>query len=409
MKFTELIRRSQHFGIERFGITFGLLSVVLISCVIGFLVQSHARDEAYDRKQAVYTASAKSDVAEVTLNAPKVCRSTDGTRAMVVLNVNQRESKVSDISTDASSYKARVTTIDNRGKMVASQTNPHPSGGIFVFGNSGYIGIYFVAPNGFARERTLLGLESSYVAKNSTKSDHDRWVFQFNLGADGVQKAKSLDTESFDPSAFYAECIQDDAEKEIRKSLDQNLSDMSDMLLRIKEAKSRVSRDGVALEAITPEYIKGDVITTVNKVTTLQTKSVAFGGFDFDWRAASLETGYIKAACGSNDSLTFLKYMKSGADTTAKSADKDPYTLMTQQSGDTDSWIMQDGSSVRDASDAVKKDCKDLEQLWANYGKAKQEYQVTNIYKLLDLDIEKDSMASVYTSNIEKDAFKVVG
>lgn len=401
---SDFIKANKHYGIERFGIVFGILSMSLLAIIIVFSVQGHEADVKADLAQTIYTSKSVSSVDGVTLDVTNVCRSADGTHAMILAKVDTEDSKLSDISTDATAYDCRVMAINERGTHVAMQSAPM-SGNVYVFGTTGYIGIYINCPNGVKRERLLVGLETSYLAKKSDTADKDTWTMMVNLGADAAQVCDSLDAKTFDPTAFYAETIMNEQDTKLRATCDDDLQQMADLLTQINEAQSRVRKNGVTLDGMVPSYVYGDKITGTTDALTLETDTVAFGGFDCDWRSTDINGSYMAAACGSDKTLDFLKYMKAGADTTVSSQELDPYTV-SKKTLTSAVWLMSDGSAVSSASKDVQTSVTELTGYWNRYMELKYKYQCTDVYALMTLEMQKSVIADTYTVSQGDDAFQ---
>lgn len=409
-KISSLIKAGKHYGIERFGILVGVLFFGLVAVTTVFAVQGQQRAEDEALRRTIYIGDATSQVSEVKMNVENVYRSRDNTHAMVLLSLDS-ESKISEISTEASSYKCVTMCVDKNGHVTSSASGPR-TGAIYIFGNSGKIGIYISAPNTFARERTYIGLESSYLAKNSSDADQDRWIFEVNLGADGAIESDSLGDKSFDASKFFAETVLSDKEAKLKETLDGDLSQMHDLLSQIGEAQTRVKNYGVSMDGMIPAYMFGDTIEGNGDELTLKTESVAFGGFAFDWRSHSVTDSYMQAACGSSDLSDFLKYMKNGADATAVGEENDPYEV-SKTALDNVTWVMKDGSPVGESGDGVSSSqsadisaaVDNMTGLWTQYMDLKHQYQTDDIYNLIDLEIQREAMGSTISINQEKDAF----
>lgn len=438
MKF---IQRSKHYGIERFGITFMALVIAMGGTLVVFGIEGARAAMAERLKQTIYIGECESSVAKVPLKVDKVCvdesrqhgfvlfrlgeatkdnsaSSSSSTTSSSSSNASSSSSSssssdktmvsIDSISTDAKSYNARVTAVSDDGSSPKRLETPGLSGQVYVFGNTGYLGVYLTSTAPFARERVAIGLETSYVAsKAKDQASTDNWRFDVNLGADGVTTVSSLANSSFDAADFYAQTVLDDVHNAARKALDDDLSTMSARLHSIEEAYGRVSRDGVSMDGHVPAYVSGDEVQTDdNGNLSLTTDTVAWQGYNFDWRSRDLVSSYMNAVCGREDMVSYLRYVRDGAGSTVSSADEDPYTKSKAQP----KWVMADGSDVSESgSTTAAADTKALDAAWTAYMEAKHDYQTKHMNVLFYLEMEKIAMSKEYTTNTDAGSFTVVG
>ena len=106
---------------------------------VGSIVYKKSRFDAETlSNQAVYTTEVVTSRSQVAGSVVSVLSNKEQTKAFVLLKMESME----NLSTNADDYKLFVAGSNSGGTY--SDIKSQPSGGIYVFGSTGYIGFYLV-------------------------------------------------------------------------------------------------------------------------------------------------------------------------------------------------------------------------------------------------------------------------
>lgn len=403
MNIGSVFKRQKHMEIERFcvmGIViFVLLAVITVAC---FFSQQE-QDRVTLGTQAVYTESAKGSLSGASVKVEGVWANADRTRALALIKFDD----VSKMNTDAAQYSLFVTGAEPNGAQTKLQS--HPSGAVYVFGSTGYMGIYLSSADGFPTQIIDVVLRvdrqlsdggdggGDEAVDDASFAKYEQIRLYFNPGAEDAVHAESLDVEVPDARAMYEECVVRASESEMRDTLDVDLAQMEVTLNQIAEYTERAARDGLAVPEA-PVAIAGDVIQVDDEGNrTLVTEYVAPGGFNFDWRNGSIGEGYLDAIVQrEGQGRTASKYL---ADMTAEAATGTGFELPKDTDWKTVGGI--DVASLSSTSDSqyqtYQSDISLLTDAWNQYWTLKRDYQVKHLRALLDAEIAADEAAAAST------------
>lgn len=396
---------SGHYKMERFGIMFLSLTLCM-AMVIGSIFVKVSHDNRVTLSNKVqYTTTFSSSLSENEGTVEKIFCSDDRTKCFILLKWED----VTNVRTDAADYEVFITAKTPNLKRETLKSAPACS--IYMFGTTGYMGLYFVESAGFPSQildciircNKLVGSVPedlpSYEDKSFEKYDQSR--IYFNPGGADYVTGEFLNEGRMDIADIYAEVILQDAEAEARQTLSSQLSAMQTALGEVKEYTDRVTRDNIVVPAA-PVAIRGDEIESVLKEDgtldhlELKTDYIIAGGFDYDWYNGNVLSGYL-------DELV----------PEGKMAD----TWLLQQMGLQGSeqlsvsglrWVTTEGT-VFDAESAsvvpqvaeTQSDIQNLLSAWTAYYNAKNAYQTSGLTQLLLLEMEVSTLRTNYTIKTE--------
>ncbi len=413
-------RLNSHHTIERFGVIFGTV------CVTGALLFSGAAVSAVQNQNedlssvALYTESFSTSKTQQSGDVEGIYVNEARDRALVLMQFENAAS----MSGNAEKYQAFLTGSDG-------SLNPRPlendvTGEIVVFGSTGYMGMVLESDEPFVPQIMNLTLRANselvYTPSSARELredlkgqnsflENDQWRLYFNPGASEAVVTASLDSDTFDPDAAYAELVVEPLEAEVRTKLDDQLGVMRADLVRIAEYTSELDRTNVDGISITPprvpasiegDEVVGELPVDEESESTLELKTewVAPGGYDFDWRSGNVTEGYLDALMGDEESLlTFL------AD---KAAERDVDASQDTRMSSIE-WALSNGSLLEDfsQSDSVMKPLFDLRnklsQAYQDYFTHKKEYQTKLLPSLIDLEVDLENVRSGSSQNTTED------
>ena len=129
---------SKHKSIERFISVFLVLCICMGVCVASIVYKKSRFDAETLTSQAVYTTEVLTSRSQVKGDVVSVLSNKEQTKSFVLLKMESME----NLSTNADDYKLFVAGSNSGGTY--SGIKSQPSGGIYVFGSTGYIGFVVV-------------------------------------------------------------------------------------------------------------------------------------------------------------------------------------------------------------------------------------------------------------------------
>lgn len=409
-------KSGQHHGIERFMTTFVVMSTLLVTTLgAGFYIDATKNSEVLAEK-AIYNEEATMSKTNSKVEIKNVFVNKARTKAFVLLHLPD----IVKVSTKAEDYQLFMTEAQLRGNNYHRYSKPGAS--IYVFGQTGYMGIYFTQEAGFQQQvydvilRANAELLNKADVKRSSQDKRDpsfdkfdQAQFFFNAGATGAIETDAMDKNQLDVEELYKKFVVGPEEEKIRESLTASLKEMRADITAIKEYKRRLlglSIDGKHIvESKGPKDIEGDDIIEKNGMLYLTTKHTYAKGFNFDWQDSSVVKGYIdKIKPRDKTSIDWLQEINQQVD------NKNDGNFMDMD------WYLSDGTSlktlaatsgdlsiVKDATNTVTH----LGQAWQKYQQDKRKYQTTELRKLIDLEITLQNVRSNYTLNTNDNVLKM--
>lgn len=405
---------SSHYVIERFGINFGILCTCIIIC-LGFAYKNYVdyQNEIVNN-QALYTKQITTSKTDVTADVLGVYDNRAHTKSFVLLNFKD----VTTIPLNASKYQFFMAGENGHGGYAPIQGKP--AGAFYIFGTTGYMGIYLVNKSGFKPQvLNIVGRINSQITPTASMDDtnndafnkYDQFRIRFNPGAVNVKYLKSLEhTEEPSVADLYSEMILARQEKKARAQLNNDLYQMQIDLNKIQDYSHRLESFDRVQVPKAPAYIRGDkVIRKKNGQRYLISHMTINGGFNYNWQDSTVSNGYIRKIMKqmkmdpSMSDENFLDYMdKKRQDTTSSEGTDSKFNAnvpdnawrytngrkvdLTSPSGGDDQDDTDSNTSMISKRAQLNKDIQGLESAWEDYIDDKKQYQSNDLEQLLTLE-----------------------
>lgn len=426
----DLLHRGSHYKMERFTATFAIL-IICIGMVGGMCLHRDFKNQDTSiQTKAKYNSEFTTSKTDIKGKVIDVYASEDKKRAFVLFQFED----VSEVSTDANQYRSFLTGAPIKGN--SRHVKGKPAGSIYVFGNTGYMGVYLVNDEGFTPQvlqltvRSLKELKSNEMSKSKSEqakndpsfAENDQFDIYANPGAKDATNIACLNSEKAPTiTELFNQTVGKTMEKELKTQLVTDLNQMKASLTKIDEYSSRLTKqDGVQLPDA-PELVAGDSITVDNNGTKdnqdddkFVTKfgKIAAGGYDFDWQHGHVGNGWLEKLIAKTDSPNmtpeqyFSMQVKARRSNNANSAGS-----LTDIK-----WMMKDGTPLEDLNTGnsdtgrytdINKDCQNLVNAWQDYIRIKVQYQTTDLEKLLALDAVSGVVGDTASINTDDKAVMV--
>lgn len=433
---------SRHKAIERFGTIFLTLSLLMSVLMVTIVVRKNAADKELLSSRAMYTTSVQMSRSQVEGSVVDIMTSKDKTKAFVLLRMNSME----NMSTSAEDYKMFLTG-STEGQGMADLKS-QPSGGIYVFGTSGYIGVYLVNHEPYPSQILNLVIRgvkdySSSAGESvgsvpdggdSSFANFDQMQVYFNPGANGTTHADFLDADKIDIEDMYKESVVAAQEQELREVLEADLQQMFDYKRQAGQYIDRLS-SGTHGEVITipdmPESIGSDEIVAITYEGNqeliwsdkkngwvdskeekyeseqyyyeLSTDYVFPGGFDFDWQTKSCKEGWLDELKGSVSEDVYLSQKEEELKNSAKDGDVS-FTMDSIEFYKGSGEIFEADETSSDSQvKNISSDIQKLLGLWQQYHDVKFKYETEDLKQLLYLERDAKIASSTYTENFSEE------
>ena len=410
--FSNLNIMNKHKKIERFMFSFFSILIPLILMSFVSIYNKFGVDKNTLSSRAVYTTEAVFSRTNQTGKVVGVYTNEEKTRGMVLIKFDNGV----NISSSASDYKV-FTTASNL-KQGKENLSSKPEGSVYVFGTSGYIGLYFVNNAGFESQifKSTIRMEKEFktvdekVVKGKevsgeSYSKYDQADFYYNLGASQATKLTTLENADFSVQDFYVEALGTKVNNDKIAQINERLNRMSKLMLQIREMKSRLESTSVDNTKLVvpdiPNEIKSDNFSGSGDSILYTTDYVYPGGLNFNVKDVDLKTGYFKSINNSKlnpDNLSVSRFL-------AKL--KNEQSNATYLSKYEPKWTMSDGSKLEDfvknigVDNAAVSSMNDNIQTYVNLVNAyltdKIGYQTGDLRDLLSLDISLENA----TTNVD--------
>lgn len=387
----------RHHGMARFTISFAIGAALMVLAVgLGIGATMHNSQQEFS-ENPLYTTNV-SIANGISGSTAGIWESSDHKRAFVAFKFD--DDSVSKMPTDAARYAVTVGAVDSNDQVQPMKVATSAS--LYVFGSTGYLGIYLVAGEEFQPQ-----LYQAYIQATTTDNQNVGWLITLNPAATQMPHSDVLDAQTLDPSTLYRQAVAVTREQDLRKNLTDDLNQMYADQQSAVQYITRLDSDGVTTEGMLPTMATSDSFPQ-NEDGSRQAKlgeSVP-GGVTFDWFDASImdDGSYAKAAMdaagvGSYDELVSELAASSA---TASDTGKNAYRVPT----DLTLWHMKDGKTVADAkpdvSDSTYTDITQsigsLSNVVGDYITAKTKYQTTDALAILAFENDVSRVTGSITS-----------
>lgn len=435
----------RHKAIERFTVLFLTLSLMMSVLMVTIVVRKNSADAEQLSNRAIYTTEVTMSRSHVTGEVVNVMSSADKTKAFVLLKM----SSMSNLSADASDYIAFLTgATENQGY---ADLKSQPSGGIYVFGTSGYIGVYLVNYEPYPSQILNLVIRgvkdySSSTTKNGETNvaevpkggdasfeNFDQMQIYFNPGASGAVHADFLDADKINMEDMYKEAVVESQEETLRETLMGDLQSMFEYKRLAEQYETRLTSgvngsviaapdmpDAIATDEIVAYTYEGNLELSWSDKSNgwvdeegkkyesdeyyldLLTDYDFSGGYNFDWQTVTSRTGWLDDL---RDSMTVDEYLSQQADLLT-AADKKGELEFDSSSVE---WYYGDGGSftvnTNSTDTKVKNISSDITKLlaaWQSYYDLKVKYETEDLRSLLYLERDARIASATYTENFSE-------
>lgn len=406
--FFKMLRNRRHYRMEIFSVLLiFLMTVFLIVTALGFKVYLSKQSVELTNK-AIYTTNFKTSLSEQNGKVEGVFKSKDGSKALLLIKFDS----TANMSIDAKNYQLFLTSANVKGNDGTLRSRPSAS--IYMFGNTGYMGIYLANADGFKSQvldltvranKELTGNSETPSSKESDASfsKYDQFRVYFNPGAGHATILKCLEGSKI-PTAkdLYDGSVTAFVEKDVHKLLNDQVEKLRLDLNNIEEKENRVFNSDKIQKQARPSIISGDKIIETkdsddNKTYKFVAGSTVKGGVDFDWTEGSVSKGYLKSLISkeapglSMEQYFTMKYKESSEN----EFDINSYT-----------WLLEDGTALKDTAGSenvrykgYNEDVQDMTAAWRQYYNDKKEYQTKLLFKLLEAETYSNIVKDTTTIN----------
>lgn len=442
-----------HYAIERFGVLFLSLVLMMVALMSSIVMNKMRYDAKTLSGMAQYTSSFAMSLSGTSGSVRGVYTNKDHSKSFILLQFDS----TSSIPITADKYQLFLSGCNKNQDYQEIKSKPNAQ--IYMFGSTGYMGIYLYASEPFPSQILNLYLRSTVnFAHNGTNSDeegddvgstyedktfadYDQAQIYFNPGGSYATQVAFLDEPDWDIFDVYEELVSRPAEKAIRTLLRSDLTKMRDQQLLMKEYTTRLVGDdsekdvdaNLLTSPTVPAVIADDVVygKTIdgsskerlqwsikqnqwfapeelvgfedsNVEVYLDTKFVEPNGYQFDWQNGQVKTGYLKELTGSNSLSDWKKYLD--GDVSEEEDDGDSGLAL-----DDIVWTYKDGTIfVPDGDSEEEMTSKEqtlsenitlLTDAWTAFYEAKVDYQTVQLKALLQLEYDSRDIETSYSIN----------
>lgn len=423
------LKIDKYHKIERFGIIFATLLSLMLIVTISISIGYKNEQGSQLNEQALFTRSFSTSLSGVNGTVHEVYTNEANTKAFLLLEFDE----TTKISVDANEYQ--MFLLGSSMDFSETDLKIEPKGTIYMFGSTGYMGVYLDSPEGFDKQilnlvirnnKPLVSVADS-VAEAAVETYGDTSFGKFDqlsiyFNPAGKEAVVSDLLNSDNPllvSDMYEAFITRPQEMVIREQLHNELLTLKSDLDTIKEYSDRIINGNIELPDA-PELIRGDSIKIVEvdsktdsteeadvlpDILYLQADHVVPGGFDFNWQDGSVKDGYLYdlADKANMQPLDFLEYKS-----TENVIDLGVEPFSTSKT----EWYRSDGSVFTISSNnpnassldiSVSNDIASLQQAWNTYYTNKTLHQKTSLKQLLMLELDVISSDATFTMNNSED------
>ena len=402
-KWQHKLKLGTHYRMERFTIMFfSLVAVLALFFVSGWNSQRIAQNEKIGT-QAQYTEQFQFSLSGLSGRVEGIYRDSDEQRAYVLLQMDD----VSKMSTDAKNYEIFLTGFNK-------QLEQEPSGSMFMFGSSGYVGLEFYDERGLANEIYAITLRNNSEVTNATELTEeeldalddpsfgrfDQTEIYVNVGAEEVTTMEVLDKD-LDAVQLYYALVGRYEEEEIFARIDEQTNELGQLIARHNENANRLVNLGFEAPPM-PNYMDGDYIDDDGN---FQPRTYVQGAHKIDYIGLNSTDGFVSQVV--NDVSEFRDYMaeKRTEERLVERGVEEPPRIETIKRDDGYELplidIRRDESTQNEMSarDAVES----LMSTWTQYLSVKRNLQITTMRDLLLLDADVRTQGNAFSVHSGED------
>lgn len=422
--------KNPHYRMERFAVMV-LAFVFVLASIFGIcLKRQHDSNQLVLGAQSQYTNQTVFSLTGETLDVVGSYRDSNFTKYFVLL----KSSSMDNLPTTAEGYQMYMTAYDSKKPLKCN-----PQGAIYVFGNTGYIGLYFHDEAGFPSNMYDVTVRNwSMVAEGDPAraqtlySDPSFWSYNqislhANFAGTAAPVAGFLDAGSFTAEDAYSELVLDVGSEPLRAKMNERLYTMNQAMNAINLRRDKLGLSGIVVPDL-PVSIAGDMVTSNPELTrdnpscfdVSMLSAPSDGDKDYDISVDVEDEGYV-----SNDKLYLVTdYVFPGGVqynyqdvsvsdrildqlkpeeltyaqwTNSKSVEANTYGTSTQKY----TWKYKDGRMFRAdenaKSAAIQTDIAGYETAVNTMISEKKALQTSDLYELLKVDETNRGISDLFT------------
>lgn len=414
---------TKHQKMEQFSIAFLCLSISAVLMLCLGLYQSFVHDQSVISDKAMFNTRFKTSKTNTSGKVVGVYSNTNKTKTMVMLKFEDTDR----ISIDANNYNMFVTAADVSGNM--HRIKSAPIGSVYVFGDTGYVGLYLVNNAGFDKQILQItvraNLELVKQLANQSQGDEkkkdqsfekfDQFNVYCNPGAEKAITISALNTDGMpDASEVYRDTVGSMKLEELKLETKASMSELEIGLNKVKEHTKRMENNNIEFPELS-RMVVGDVISHTGKKSDIKFdykfETNAKGALEFDWQNNTFKEGFIKPAMQNYKDSTITS-TKDFLMTQALDAKENKTNLQL----DIRSWKLTDGRVIEDLNTTdvvndeytqINKVCQDYVTVLSDYYRDKINFQTKQLRKFLQLESEVKDINELCTIHQGDDVLKV--
>lgn len=420
-----IFKNSRHYRIEIFTVMFGIFATMLAITFVAMSAFTVKKDIESRKTKSLYTSNFTTSRTQNKGKVDGVYKSKDGKRLFLLWKFDS----IQDMPQTANDYKMFLTKSDPYGNL--SYLNNKPTGGIYVFGNTGYMGAMLINSAGFEDSvhslvtRASTELVASKKEDNSTQDKsfmadesfrkYDQFQIFFNPGVNTIEKLDILSEAKLpEPNMIFETLVTRKEEEKSKTKLDKTLDEMRITLNNVEEAKKRVDLAGMQIPE-DPAILKGDKITNKDGKLEYLPVYVFMKGYNFDWRNGSIKSGYLEKVVSEelrtlNKDTDVSKYglleynkffdLKNELSSKFKNKEVIDKNMKFYLKDGTSLDTLKDGD-ITGTYDDKKKVSEELVTAWVNYVNLKKRYQEKELEDILRIELTLKLLKGYITFNEE--------
>lgn len=438
-RFAKKFKFDSHHEIERFRVVIALITALGVAIIGGSAFAAYKSKQVDISGTAQYTQFFTTSYTQQDGALNGVYANSDKTRAVALFSFD------GVMSRNPNDYEVFITGM-NGGKP--TRVESAMTAKLVSFGDNAHMGLIMDAPEGFAMQILNVTVSAkrnlaspapmsaedmaAYGYAGDTFTTRDSWRMIMNPAATQAPVVPELDAYDFDPRSFLINTVYRDREVALRRAADDTLVAMrtaqerigfyhdalADTQVNVKDGVGATlvmpappkeiagdKVDGMSREELSSALMAGEEIPAIEEKSQkareldtyedgtlpttyeLITRSAVRGGVQYDWRASSVEEGYLKQLMPAGyDPQTYIGELR------ARSKDAKAPEMDTK-------FMLSTGKSLDsyDATDkalmSLRANAMNLVSSYQDFYQAKAQYQANDLVALLALEAELDDVA----------------
>jgi hypothetical protein len=252
----------KHHKIERFGVIVTALTSCMVILLVVMFIKYRKDMKILVSDTPMYTKTIATSLTQNTGQVKNIYRNEKGDKVAILVKFDSMEG----LKTDAKNYNVWVTGFD-------AYYDCSVSGGVYLYGQSGYMALCFYSPTGFPNQvadiivRSNESISAEKVTDQTPKDDssfakYDQFRIRANLGAKKMNVASFFDTTDgtlIDSRKLYDEAVLLKSIKTLKKECNSTLASMELELRRMDYYEGTLTEQGIQILE-RDEKIRGDKV-----------------------------------------------------------------------------------------------------------------------------------------------------